>query len=155
MILSPNLAPMFRTLLLSLLLFPLMVSAQSISNQAAVQAAAEDYLYGFYDAAPERLDRTLRDDVQKVGFWRNGEGEYVYTTMTKEQALQLATTYNADDHIPDNAPREVEVLAVNDMTATAKVTAVWGIDYLHLGNFDGNWQIINIIWQSAPPESGN
>ncbi|MDX1438912.1 MAG: nuclear transport factor 2 family protein [Rubricoccaceae bacterium] len=122
--------------------------------EQAVYSAAEDYLLAFYDVEPERLERSLHPDVQKVGFWRNGD-EYTYTTMTYDEAIELAGHFNANDQIPDDAPKSVEVLHVHDMTAIAKVTAVWGIDYLQIGNFDGTWKIINVIWQSAPPHSSN
>jgi hypothetical protein len=50
------------------------------------------------------------------------------------------------------APREVVVGEVNDQTATAKVVAWWGIDYLQLAKFNGKWMIVNVIWQSPPPK---
>jgi hypothetical protein len=39
---------------------------------------------------------------------------------------------------------------VLDQTATAKITAQWGIDYMQLAKFDGAWKIINIVWQTHP-----
>jgi hypothetical protein len=42
------------------------------------------------------------------------------------------------------------VLDVLDQTAVAKVTAQWGIDYMHLAKYDGRWKIINIVWQAHP-----
>jgi hypothetical protein len=53
---------------------------------------------------------------------------------------------------PATAPREVIVGEVNDQTATAKVVAWWGIDYLQLAKYDGKWMIVNVIWQSPPPK---
>ena len=41
-------------------------------------------------------------------------------------------------------------LDVLDKTATAKLTADWGVDYFHLARFDGQWQIVNVMWQSPP-----
>lgn len=51
---------------------------------------------------------------------------------------------------PATAPREVIVGEVNDQTATAKVVAWWGIDYLQLAGYDGKWMIVNVMWQSPP-----
>jgi hypothetical protein len=30
------------------------------------------------------------------------------------------------------------------------VTALWGIDYMHLAKYDGKWKIVNILWQEPP-----
>ena len=40
-----------------------------------------------------------------------------------------------------------------DQTASAKIVAMWGIDYMHLAKYDGRWQIINIVWQAHPPKA--
>lgn len=156
-----------RLLLLALLLSPLAATAQPsgdfgepattvLSAEEAVRAAVEDYLNGFYDAQPQLLERSLHPELQKVGYWRDPEGEYHYTTMSFQEALDLAARWNADgSRIDEDSPREIELLEVNDQTAIAKLTAIWGIDYFQLGQFDGDWKIINVIWQSLPPDSGN
>ena len=124
------------------------------ANAQAVHAAVEDYLLGFYDAEPARLERSLHPELQKVGFWRDDEGTYHYATMSYDQALSLAARWNADgSRVTADSPRGIALLEVNDRTAIAKLTAVWGIDYFHLGQYDGEWKIINVIWQSPPPSS--
>ena len=50
-----------------------------------------------------------------------------------------------------NAPREVQLLYVQDQTAAVKVTAWWGTDYLLLARLDGRWMITHVLWQSPPP----
>lgn len=52
----------------------------------------------------------------------------------------------------DTTIKEVAVLEVLDQTAVAKVTAMWGIDYMLLGKYDGRWKIVQIRWQSHPPK---
>ncbi|NNF57290.1 MAG: hypothetical protein HKN04_03530 [Rhodothermaceae bacterium] len=119
-----------------------------------MHAAVEDYLLGFYDAEPERLERSLHSNLQKVGYWRDPEGTYHYATMNYQQALDLAARWNTDgSRTTADSPRDIVLLEVNDQTAIAKLTAVWGIDYFHLGQYDGEWKIINVIWQSPPPSS--
>ena len=38
------------------------------------------------------------------------------------------------------------------MIANVKLTAAWGIDYIHLTKAGGTWMIMNVIWQTPPPE---
>jgi Putative lumazine-binding len=40
---------------------------------------------------------------------------------------------------------------VLDKTAAAKIVAFWGIDYMQLAKYDGQWKIVNILWQAHPP----
>jgi hypothetical protein len=44
----------------------------------------------------------------------------------------------------------VEVYDVQNQTASAKLTAFWGTDYLLLGKYDGKWMISSVLWQSPP-----
>jgi len=50
----------------------------------------------------------------------------------------------------EESPRKIEIYEVHDKTASAKLTAMWGINFMHLYKADGKWKIINIMWQSAP-----
>jgi hypothetical protein len=52
--------------------------------------------------------------------------------------------------VPANAPRGIEIFDVLDQTASAKLTAWWGIDYLLLARIDGRWMITHVLWQSPP-----
>jgi hypothetical protein len=38
-----------------------------------------------------------------------------------------------------------------DQTASAKLTAQWGIDYLLLARYDGRWMITHVLWQGPHP----
>jgi hypothetical protein len=49
---------------------------------------------------------------------------------------------------PASAPRAIALLDVLDRTASAKLPASWGTDYLLLGKFDDRWMITHVLWQS-------
>jgi hypothetical protein len=53
---------------------------------------------------------------------------------------------------PANAPKDVVLFDVNDQTASAKLTAWWGIDYLLLAKRNGRWMVTHVMWQSPPPK---
>lgn len=68
--------------------------------------------------------------------------------MTYEQLLDVARSWNADGTtLRSDAPRIVEVYDVLNKTASAKITAQWGIDYMQLVKYDDGWKIRNIVWQ--------
>lgn len=70
--------------------------------------------------------------------------------MTFQELVELAKTYNKNGRAPKTAPKEVVIYDVLDQTATAKLTAIWGIDYMHLAKYQGKWKIINVLWQTPP-----
>jgi hypothetical protein len=120
-------------------------------DRAAVEAAALDYVEGLYNADPSRIERSVHQQLTKRGFWRDSAtapwGPQL--TMTYEQLIALSKKWNADKK-QDISIKRVDVYEVLDQTASAKITAQWGIDYLHLAKYDGRWKIINIVWQAHP-----
>ena len=45
----------------------------------------------------------------------------------------------------------MQVLDVLDVTASAKLTAKWGVDSMHLAKYGEQWKIVQVLWQSPPP----
>jgi len=74
--------------------------------------------------------------------------------MTFEQMISFAERVKAGGRQrPDTDPKEVEILDILDQTATVKVTAYWGTDYLQLAKYDGTWMILHVLWQSPTETS--
>lgn len=129
-------------------------SAQTATDKAAVRQAALDYVEGIYTVDPSRIERSVHRNLTKRGFWRE-PAETTYrpeTAMTFDQLMKLTASWNKDGK-RDTSIKQVEVLDVLDQTASAKIVAMWGIDYMHLAKYDGRWQIINIVWQAHPPKA--
>lgn len=69
--------------------------------------------------------------------------------MTLDEALFYARkdiAANKRMGKPDS-PKMVLVLDVMKVTAAAKVTALWGSDYLLLSKRNGKWMIEEVIWE--------
>lgn len=139
---------------LGLLAAPLAAGAQtSADDDEGVRAAVADYVDAIYEVRPELIERSVSPDLVKRGYWRSDENqEYREYPMSFDQLHELASSWNADGHLDaSSAVREIVLLDVLDKTATAKLVADWGIDYLHLAKIDDRWMIKNILWQSPPP----
>lgn len=124
------------------------------TDREQVYAAIEDYVDGLYLVQPDRIKRSVHPNLMKKGFWRQPDKNTYEkeSTMTFDQLVDLAGRWNAKGTLPKDAPRIIEVHDVLDQTATAKLTAHWGIDYFQLAKYDGKWLIVNIIWQAHPPK---
>ena len=146
---------MKKTALILLAIFTMCLAAQAqTEDEAAVRQAALDYIEAVYNVNPAQAERSVHPELVKRGFFiKKGETNYTPHTMTFAQLVELSKNYNKAGKLSKDAPKEVIVYDVSDQTASAKVTAVWGIDYLHLAKYDGKWKIINILWQSPPKKT--
>lgn len=126
-------------------------SAQTPARDS-VRRAALDYLEGFYEGDSTKIVRSVRPDVRKVGYYTaQGSPKYLAEEMPFAEMISYTNNFRKRGRTtPATAPREVIVGEVNDQTATAKIVAWWGIDYLQLAKYDGKWMIVNVMWQSAP-----
>jgi len=126
--------------------------AQSAADSAAVRAAVLDYVEAIYRVDTSRVVRSVRPELAKRGYFiPRGQTEYASEPMTFAQLIEVAKTWNKAGRVdPEQAPKEVRILDLLDQTASAKLTARWGVDYLHLARYDGRWMIVNVLWQTPP-----
>jgi hypothetical protein len=114
----------------------------------AVRRAALDYIEGFYEGDTAKLVRAFRPDMSKYGFWRDSSGRYEGERMTFAEAIAYGKKVKAQGKpVNPKWPKEVVIFEVQDQTASAKVTAWWGTDYLLLGKYNGHWMISDVLWQ--------
>jgi hypothetical protein len=123
----------------------------SQSDRDAVRQAALDYVNAVYESKPELIQKSVSPDLSKHGFMRQADGSYRRGRMTYDQLLEVARTWNANKN-RDLSIKEVVVGDVSDQTATAIVRAQWGYDHMQLAKLDGQWKILNIVWQTYPPQ---
>ena len=129
------------------------LSAGKADDEKAVRQAVLDYVEGIYEVDPSRIERSVSKELHKVGFWYSDEekGYKGPMPMTYEKLHELAGNWNKDRHVEAaTAVKKVELYEVLDKTASAKLTADWGIDYMQLAKLDGRWMIVNVLWQSPP-----
>lgn len=140
-----------RNILMTVLLIPAVASAQS-SERAAVERAVLDYVEGFYEGDTAKLVRSVHKEVNKYGYWiPRGATKYEGEAMPFAEFMSYANGVKANKRQrPANEIKKVEIYEVADQTASAKLTAYWGIDYLLLAKYDGKWMIRQVMWQTPP-----
>jgi hypothetical protein len=127
-------------------------SAPSAADSAAVRAAVLDYVEAIYRVDTARVIRSVRPELAKRGYYiPRGQSAYANEPMTYQQLIETAKTWNKNGQVnADRAPKEVKILDLLDQTASAKLVAQWGVDYMHLAKYDGRWMIVNVMWQTPP-----
>ena len=123
-------------------------------DREAVRLAVLDYVEGFYLGDTTRLLRSVSPEVRKYGYYRSAPGApYAGEAMPFRDFLSYANSIRTGrNKTPDGAPKDIVLFDVQDQTASAKLTAWWGTDYLLLAKEKGRWTILQVLWQSPPPK---
>lgn len=131
---------------------PAALPAQTAEDREGVRLAVLDYVEGFYEGDTTRLVRSVWPEVRKYGYSReNGSEQYTGSAMPYPRFMAFANGVKAGRiRTPANAPKDITIFEVQDQTASAKLTAWWGTDYLLLAKENGRWMITHVLWQSAP-----
>ena len=114
-----------------------------------MKQAVLDYVEGVYKTDPAKIERSVHPELAKRGFFVDKQGA-TESTMSFTEFIEHVKTYNKDGQFPPDAPKEIIMYEVLDHTASVKLIAAWGIDYMHLAKYHGKWMIIHVLWQTHP-----
>jgi hypothetical protein len=122
-------------------------------DAVAIHKACYNYIDAFYKGDTTLAYKSVHSSLQKRGFFfsdkTNSYSEQL--EMPFPALIHLAKTWNkVGKRANEKSIRKVQIFEIADKIATAKVTAVWGIDYIQLAKFNNEWLIINVLWQSPP-----
>jgi len=135
--------------MLGSLLFLSIAGHVQASDEDKVRQAALDYIESQHQPNEARMDRALHSQLAKRTYWLDAEGNDTILETDKQVMLNVAKTYNiAGDKFPKVPKKDIQILDITNRVASVKLTADDWIDYMHLvKNEQGNWQIINVLWQ--------
>lgn len=116
-----------------------------------IEQAVTNYVHSIYLMKPELLDESVSPKLQKLGYMPAEDGSGMNESwMTFQDLKDLAGHLNKDGMFDaETAPLVVEIVEHTDLIANVKLTAAWGVDYIHLTKFSGEWMIMNVIWEMA------
>ncbi|MBK5096512.1 MAG: nuclear transport factor 2 family protein [Gemmatimonadetes bacterium] len=129
---------------------PDVASAQTAADSAAIRATALDYIEGFYTGDAARMERALHTDLKKRIVQRKpGEAETLQE-MTADQLVQM-TAGGGGKQMPDEQKTsDVTILDIYGGMASVKIVAGVWVDYMHIAQVDGEWKIVNVLWEMSP-----
>ncbi|SEA29326.1 nuclear transport factor 2 family protein [Microbulbifer marinus] len=130
------------------LLFATLCSFPALADDRdMIIRASLDYLESQHSVDRNQMQRALHPALKKRTFWRKDEQDTLLET-DYDTMLRVAERYNRNgDRFPDNPRKSVKVLDIHDRIATVKVEADEWLDYMHLVKVDGEWKIVNVLWQ--------
>jgi hypothetical protein len=126
-------------------------SAQTANDSTAITQAALDYIQGYYSGNAERMERALHPDLAKRIVRTNPANNRSALEQMSAMTLVQITRMMAQRPVPEDQQRsEVKILDVFGNVASVRVDATSWIDYLHLAKWNGEWKIVNVLWEMRP-----
>jgi hypothetical protein len=108
-------------------------------------AVATDYLTSFYSGNAEeraaRIQRVLHPHLAKRSPSHLLDDGTFYEWKLPEM-IEIASGPLEEG----KRPYSVRLLDVSGDMASVRTDADWGVDYLHLARIDGEWKIVNVLW---------
>lgn len=136
--------------LLSLVSHPAV--AQTSADSAAIRQAALDYIEGWYEANPDRMAKAVHGDLAKQIVVRDRPGAREFVRDMSATELIEGTRAGGGSKTPaERKRRDVTILDISyGKAGSVKVVASDWVDYLHVAKVDGQWKIVNVLWERTP-----
>lgn len=124
--------------------------AQTDADREAIRQAALDYIEGWYTGDAERMERAVHPELAKRLVGRNVEGRYFLDQQGAMTLVQNTAAGGGRETPESERQKEVTILDVYENAASVKIVASNWIDYLHLAKWNGEWKIVNVLWELKP-----
>lgn len=131
------------------------VHAQSPADSAAVRNTALNYAEGWYEGNADRMALALHPALTKriIGWSRDiKKNDNILNEMNYDQLIDRTRKGFGKRTLQDNQLKKVTILSMFHNSASVKLEMTEWIDYLHIGRWNGEWKIINVLWEMKPQE---
>jgi len=143
---------LFITLALGATLVP--AADQADPESAAIRKTALDYIDGWYSGDAARMEQALHPDLAKRIVNTDPKGGWSTLGQQSAMGLVLGTRAGGGKKPESQRQEDVTILDRFQNAAMVKIVANDWVDYLQVAKFNGQWKIINVLWEmkSRPAE---
>ena len=126
--------------------------AQSAADSSAIRQAALDYIEGYYTANADRMARAVHGELAKRIVVRDTSRPREFVRDMGATELIEGTRAGGGSKTPlERQRKDVTILDVSyNKAASVKIIASDWVDYLHVARVDGQWKIVNVLWERTP-----
>lgn len=141
-------------LALFLAIAPLEAQAATDPEAAAIRQTALDYIEGWYEGDATRMERALHPELAKrIVTTDSATGNSRLDSMSAMTLVQRVRAGGGRKTPKDARRKDVTILDRFQNAAVVKVVASSWIDYLQVAKFNGDWKIINVLWELIPKDT--
>ena len=142
---------------LSLITMVLLVSVTALAQtgnadeNAAITKTALNYIEGWYEGNAARMESALHPELAKRMIYTDPKSGRSQFNHMGAMALVQGTKRGGGTQTPkEKQLKEVTILDRFNNAAVVKIVASDWIDYLSVAKFNGEWKIINVLWELKP-----
>jgi len=133
-------------------LTPMLSRAQTAADSAAIRATALDYIDGWYAADAARMERALHPELAKRNVYNDANGRSRLIQMSAMSLVNGTRSGGGSDIPAAQRTDSVRILDIYGNAASVRVRAATWIDYMHMAKYNGQWRILNVLWENDPPK---
>ena len=139
--------------LLFLAFAPLKAQSAPDPEAAAIRQAALDYIEGWYEGDAARMERALHPELAKrIVHTDAATGKSRLDSMSAMTLVQYTRAGGGRKTPKEAQTKDVTILDRYQNAAVVKVVAANWIDYLQVARYNGDWKIVNVLWELKPKE---
>jgi hypothetical protein len=99
------------------------------------------------------MERALHPELAKRNVTTDPASGRSRLIQMSAMTLVQSTRRGGGSNIPAAERKdEVRILDIFGGAASARVTAATWVDYMHLAKVNGQWVIMNVLWENNPPK---
>ena len=124
--------------------------AQTSADSADIRAAALDYIEGWYAGDADRMTRALHPQLAKRIVRTPPGGASTLGDMGAETLIGYTRNGGGRRTPVAQQRKDVRILDIFAGAASVRVDASDWVDYLQLARWNGQWKIVNVLWEMRP-----
>ena len=133
------------------LLFTCAHAQASANDEAAIRKTALDYIEGWYEGDAARMESALHPELAKRMIFTDPKtGHSQFNHMGAMQLVQNTRRGGGNKTPRDQQSKDITILDRYNNAAVVKIVASGWIDYLEEAKVNGEWKIINVLWELKP-----
>ena len=125
-------------------------SKTSDADARAIRAIALDYALGWYEGNGERVERALHPELAKRAVFTDKDGHSRLSQMSAMTLVQATREGYGKQTPKDQQQAEVTILETFNNVAIVKTEMKDWIDYMEMARWNGQWKIVNVLWEKKP-----
>jgi len=116
-----------------------------------IRQTALDYIEGWYEGDGARMERALHPELAKRMVSTDPKTGRSVLDQMGAMTLVLNTRKGSGTRFPKSQQhKEITILDVYENAACVKIDAATWVDYLEMAKWNGQWKIINVLWELKP-----
>ena len=122
----------------------------SSGDDDAIKKPALDYIEGYYTADGPRMESAIHPDLVKRLVYKDQNGKNGLDTMSALTLVQRTKAGGGLKIPKERQQKDITILDRFNNVAMVKIVASDWVDYLQEAKVNGEWKIINVLWELKP-----